>query len=164
MLQIRKRKLFIFISILIVSSTIIGISLGYFLIFNNYNNRYSYRVYYGFIYCEYNVNSCQESGSENINIFILSNSIIFVQTLECYCGPPITDPEYFKIELSLVGNNLTIREIFLPKNESVTRSVCLFRINGKISNISKGEYNLVYIFENSYVDQVYILRVFEIDI
>jgi hypothetical protein len=136
--------------------------LGYFLIFNNYNDRNPYVVCYENICCDYRVYHSSESGPENINISIVNNSIIFDQKLNCYCLPPITDPEYFKIELSFIGNNLTLREIFTPKEQSVTLCFTTFRINGTIFNIPKGNYNLVYVFENRHVDQVHIKKVFEI--
>ena len=162
MIHKRNPKFVIPLLILIGSSTIIGSFLGYFIISNNLNNPNPYFVCYGEICCNYGVYHCTESGLVNINISIVDKSVIFDQKLYSYCLPPITDPKYFKIDLSLVGNNLTLREIFNPKGESVTHCVCPSKINGTIFNIPEGKYNLVYIFENQYVDQVHIINIFEI--
>ena len=162
MIQRRETKLIISLLTLIGILTVMGSILGYFIISNNSNSNNPYFVCDGEICCEYKVYNCSESGSENITFSIIGNSVIFNQKLYSYCFPPITDPEYFRIDLSLVGNNLTLREKFDPKGELVSRCESLFIINGTIINIPEGKYNLVYIFENEYVNQTRILNIFEI--
>lgn len=151
-------SLLIFIVILMITGSV----LGYTLISDNSNSSNPYFVCYDNICCEYKVYNCSESGLENINISIVGNSVIFDQNLSSYCFPPITDSNYFRMDLSLIGNNLTLREIFDPKGELVSRCEHLFKINGSITNIPKGTYNLAYLFENKYVHQVRILDIFNI--
>jgi len=164
MIQIRKSNFVISLLIIFGILTVTGSFLGYFIISNNSNSSNPYFVCHGNICCEYKVYNCSKSGSENNTISMAGNSVIFDQKLYSYCFPPITDPKYFRIDLSLVGNNLTLREKFDPKGELVSRCESPFIINGTIINIPEGKYNLVYIFENEYVQQARILNIFEISI
>ena len=162
MFQTRKSKLVLSIVIFIIIITTSGLFLGY-LIISNSNNGNPYFVCYGDICCEYkvyNTNEFPPSGSENITISIMGNNVTFNQTLYSYCSPTITDPYYFGIDLSLVGNDLTLREKFDAKGKPISRCEYLYIINGTIINIPEGTYNLIYIFKN--MNQIRTLNVFEI--
>jgi hypothetical protein len=90
----------------------------------------------------------------------MDKTVIFHQNLSSYCGPPLIDPKYFRIELALIGRNLTVREIFNPLGERITHCVCSFRINGSISFFNSGRYNLTFLS----VFQGRVLKSFEINI
>jgi len=168
MRKIRNYKHILLISIIIFLS-IIGIGISYFIIKSNSDDlSHSYQTYYGDIYFEYEVKSYEEYCCDNVTLNIIvstsENTVIFDQNISSYCCPPITDLKYFFIELELSNNSVIIREIFDPKGSAVCRCHCPYGINGKISNLSTGSYNLTFIKVNRYVDQIKILKIFEVNI
>jgi hypothetical protein len=165
----RNYKLVIIISAIIISSSV-GIGIGYFVIQANSNNEdfTIYRTYFGDICFECEVRiicdgGCEEDDSLDIIVSPSENEVSVDQIFNNYCCPTITDPEYFEIEMELVNNNLTIREIFDPKG-GVCRCICPFSIKGKISNLTSGSYNLTFIRESRYIPYTGILKIFEINI
>lgn len=164
----RNYKLVILISAIIIASTV-GIGVGYFVIQANSNNEdYTiYKTYYGNICFECRVKKICDGGcfvndSLDINVFSSENEVIVNQILNIYCCPEITDPEYFALKMELVNNNLTIREIF--NSTWVCRCICPFRIDGTISNITAGSYNLRFMWENKYLNRTGMFNVFNITI
>jgi len=160
--MLQKRKSQVVISLLIIGILITtGLVLGNIIISSLSDSCYPYFVCYGDICCEYEVYTNNEfTGSENITISIIGNNITFNQTKLSYCSPSITDPCHFGMDLSLVGNNLTLREVYELKGLPPSRCRYLFIINGTINNIPEGTYNLIFIFNRE--DQSYVLKVFEI--
>ncbi|MFX0005079.1 MAG: hypothetical protein ACFE9C_07915 [Candidatus Hodarchaeota archaeon] len=169
MVHSKNYKLVILISAIIISSSI-GIGIGYFVIQANSNNEdyTTYKSYYGDICFEYGVKSICDGYCEWINetldiiVSPSENEVIVNQITNNYCSPEITDPRYFGVEMELVNNNLTIREIFDPLGEPIARCICPFRIHGTISNLTTGSYNLRFIWVSRYVNHTEILKVFEI--
>ena len=162
----RNYKLVILISAIIISSAA-GIGIWYFAIqWSSNSEDYTYQIYYGDLSLEYGVKSCCDfcEKNETLEIYVppLKNEVIFNQILNLYCCPSITDPTYFTIEIELLNNNLTIREVFDPKGSPVCKCICPYGINGRISNLTRGSYNLTFILDNRYVNQTNIIQVFEI--
>ncbi|MFX1502791.1 MAG: hypothetical protein ACFFDH_17655 [Promethearchaeota archaeon] len=97
---------------------------------------------------KFKVGGCSEvTKADEININVVGSSVTFNQILNTYCRPSIGNPKNFIIELSLTGNNLTVKEIHLAEN-AVSRCLCPATVKGKISNIPKGTYDLVFRYES----------------
>ena len=94
------------------------------------------------------------------NIKVINGTVFFHQNLTSYCRPPITDPENFRMKLSLTKNDLRIREIFKPITSAVTTCVRQYFINGTIMGLAPGNYKLTFLFDNRHVDTVHILEIF----
>lgn len=148
----------IMISTIILISVLISTSISFYIHFNDSNTK-SYCI--GNICIEYDVNPCQGGALFDTEIFIVNRFVIFYQSISSYCDPPLTDSNSFRIELSLNGSVLIVREIFTT-DIGVSRCVCPFGVNGKISNLLPGSYNLVFIFDNRYVMQTLVLKEFKI--
>ncbi len=159
MVKIVKNLQIVIISTVILSSVIIGTSIGFFILSNSPNTKSNC---YGNICVDFSVNGCSGVGGNDIEINVINRAVIFNQNLLSYCGPPLWDPNYFRIELSFTYTNLIIREILTT--EWVTRCVCPYNINGTISILPFGSYNLTFLFDNRYVNQIGILKSFELNI
>jgi len=103
------------------------------------------------------VNSCQGESIPDINVATVNNKITFNQIVSSYCIPSLKDPKNFRIELSLLDDNLTVREIYtITNNESITTCTCSQGIEGIISGIPPGYYNLTFIFVSNIWDLVFV--------
>lgn len=160
MKKLRNNKLLIFSLIFLGFPTILGLNLFYYIS----TAAFPYVVNCGDnLYCGYKVNPCNtDLYRSEISVDVLYNKVIFNQIESCYCFPPISDPEYFRIELDRSGNNITIKEIYDPKDNPISRCVCDFRITGEILIKPYGFYYLNFIFESRLFNQTQILGIFQI--
>jgi hypothetical protein len=97
-----------------------------------------------------------------INSQVVNRMRLFNQIQNCYCLPPISDPEHFTVEIDRSGNNITIREIF--NSSYFSYSYCDYRITGEIIILPTGFYYLSFIFENRVFNETEILGIFYIDL
>jgi hypothetical protein len=158
-----KYRLIILISAILVTSAILGTTLGF--IFLTSTKPYWYETCYGNICCKYQVSPCKGDGTPEINVATVNNQITFDQIVYSYCSPSFKDPKNFGIDLSLLADNITVREIYtITINESITTCVCSNEIKGIISGIPPGYYNLTFLFVNNIWDQISIevLKIIEI--
>lgn len=146
------------LSIGILSSIIITALIGSFVSYYDYSANY-----YENINIEYEVNSCQKGSPLDTKIYTVNKVVIFHQNVSSYCGPPLTNPYNFKIEVVFKNSTIMVWETFAAF-AGVTRCVCPYEVRGKISGIPTGKFHLIFIFENRYVMQTHILKEFEIDI
>jgi len=160
MTNLRNSKLLIFSLVFFLIPTILGLNLFYFASVA----AYPYFVHYGDITCGYRVYPCNtDLFRSDINIHVLNNIIMFNQIESCYCSPPISDPEFFTIEIEVLGNNITIKEIYSAQG-NFSRCICDYSITGGILISSYGFYYLNFIFISEYFNQTKILGIFYIDL
>jgi len=158
--KIVKNLQIVIISTVILSSVIIGTSIGFFIWSNTHISKSNCD---GRICVDFSVDYCSEREvPDDIEITVINRVVIFNQNLLSYCGPPLWDPNYFRMELSFTNTNLIIREILTT--DWATRCVCPYNITGTISILPFGRYNLTFIFDCRYINQVHTLKSFELNI
>ncbi|MFX0021498.1 MAG: hypothetical protein ACFE9S_04180 [Candidatus Hermodarchaeota archaeon] len=157
MKKLRYDKLLIFSLIFFVFPTILASTLFNFIciltfpkVLNSDQN----------IYCRYNVYPCDTNlFRSEIDIYIENNIVIFNQIESSHCFPPLTDPDYFTFELTHSDNNITIKEIYKPK-DVISLCLCDYKIAGEIHISQNGSYCLKFVFENKLLNQIKVLGIF----
>ena len=97
----------------------------------------------------YNFKECEGEKSNSIELSQIGDSLKFAQILNTYCE----SQKDITIKYTLSGKNIEIREIFSPKS-GVAKCICPIGIEGQINNLEKGRYNIKFVFDNRYVDQI----------
>jgi hypothetical protein len=100
----------------------------------------------------YIVSECDCDGSSgwnegNVNVTIENHSIYFEQVFVTWCN---FDKNNLTIKLAQVGETLMILEEYTTT--SMTKCVCAYQIFGQITNLSVGNYTLVFQYQTTVVN------------
>ncbi|MFX1277790.1 MAG: hypothetical protein ACFFA3_00130 [Promethearchaeota archaeon] len=158
MFKILKKNQLILILTIILSFTIVGISIGFYISETRNGNRSNCD---GSICVYFSVNSCDIDAPLDTKINIINRTVFFHQNLSSYCLPHL-DSNHFRMELLLIQNTITIKEIFKAGSDPVTMCVRPHGINGTIIGLDPGYNNLTFLFDNRYGESVYVLKTFNL--
>ena len=112
---------------------------------------------------EYSITTCdtlrEEPANDSIDLVVLKDSVTFSQVLNTYCNANSTN---LRLSYSKKGYALEVREVF--DGATAARCICPLRIQGKISNLEKGEYRLRFVFDNKYVNFIGVVGDFNVSV
>jgi hypothetical protein len=112
---------------------------------------------------EYRLTACDalrgEPANDSIELVALSDSLTFSQVLNTYCNSNSTN---MQVSYSKKGYLLEVLEVF--DGETAARCICPLKIQGRISNLEKGEYYLRFVFDNRYTGETGVVGEFNVSV